>query len=458
MKLDEEGTFRWFSGEPVTYLNWASTEPSNDQGEDVVLLDHPGVDALGAWNDVGSLMLGERSAAWRAIVELPASTPPPPPPAAPANDNFTNALPILLPEENITSVTGSSFGATREPGEPNHADNPGGASVWWKLTPPQSGYLTLSTERSISDFEGLSMDSLLSVYTGSALTELELVDWNDNDDDTGEWWSRLRTPVSGGVEYYIAVDGYKNDWFGPDYGRVVLDVHFSTTITFENAAAWQLPDLEGNTVQSADFTNQVVLLNFWATWCPACAREIPELIELQEKYRSLGLAVVGISIDDPVANELPIQRVSAYLENFGMNYPTVMPRPGGGSVELDFGMINDLGLGNWIPTSIIVDRKNQIVRRIAGSRDLRQWEQIVLPYLLDSMKLRASRAGGRIALTWPTVPAEVQVQASEQLPATSWKPVTGTPVVGAETTSLSLGQGNAGTPGTARFYRLQISP
>jgi hypothetical protein len=68
--LGVEGDFRWFSGEPVTYLNWASTEPANDQGEDVVGLDHPTVGSFGAWNDLGSEMLGERRTTWRAIVEV----------------------------------------------------------------------------------------------------------------------------------------------------------------------------------------------------------------------------------------------------------------------------------------------------------------------------------------------------------------------------------------------------
>jgi hypothetical protein len=75
--LEEEGTFRWFSGEPVDYINWASTEPANDRGEDVVLLDHPANGTLGEWNDVGSLMLGQGSEVYRAIVEIGASPPRP---------------------------------------------------------------------------------------------------------------------------------------------------------------------------------------------------------------------------------------------------------------------------------------------------------------------------------------------------------------------------------------------
>src|SRR2546426_2074813 len=76
--------------------------------------------------------------------------------ATPANDNFASAQLITLEQG---SVIGSNIGATREPGEPNHADNPGGASVWWKIIPPESGYLTLSTLRSTSILDGPALDT-----------------------------------------------------------------------------------------------------------------------------------------------------------------------------------------------------------------------------------------------------------------------------------------------------------
>jgi len=368
--------------------------------------------------------------------------------AAPANDNFAEA-PLITVQQS--TVTGSNVGATREDAEPDHAGNSGGASVWWKIVPPESGYLTLSTERSVSTKDGLPVDSLLAVYTGSDLSNLLLAGANDNDDESGEWWSRLRLYVAGGTPYYIAVDGYTDGSAPPDSGRIVLTVRFNKTITYKTAPTWQLPDLQGKTVKSSDFTNQVVLLNFWATWCPPCRAEIPELIALQEKYRELGLVVVGISVDDAVNNQLPTSLVGDFARDYGINYPIVMTRPGGDRVESAYGPIN------YLPTTVVIDRKNKIVARTAWAHKLSEFEGYVLPWLFDSITLRATRADGRITLEWPTIPASVlvQVQYSNEFPATSWNSVTETPIVGVDTTSLSL---DPEASSATRFYRLQIVP
>jgi hypothetical protein len=112
------------------------------------------------------------------------------------------------------TATGSNVGATKESGEPNHAGNPGGASVWYSWTPPAAGTITISTF-------GSGYDTLLGVYTGSSVGSLTSVASNDDAIPTAGW-SSVTFPAAAGTVYQIAVDGY-NGGAGPSMGDVTLD-------------------------------------------------------------------------------------------------------------------------------------------------------------------------------------------------------------------------------------------
>lgn len=116
---------------------------------------------------------------------------PPPPP----NDNFVNRITI-----SGTSVTtsGWNIGATRESGEPFHWSSVGGKSVWWTWQAPKSGTVTITTL-------GSSFDTILAVYTGSAVDSLSLI---ANNDDYDGLTSRVSFFATSGTIYQIAVDGY----------------------------------------------------------------------------------------------------------------------------------------------------------------------------------------------------------------------------------------------------------
>jgi len=129
--------------------------------------------------------------------------------SSPSNDFFVGAFTL----NGYGSTAGSNVGASRETGEPAHAGNVGGASLWWKWTPSSSGPVTFSTA-------GSNFNTLLAVYTGSAVNALTPVIGND-DENAGTTTSVVSFYATGGTTYYIAVDG-RNGGSGAATGNIAL--------------------------------------------------------------------------------------------------------------------------------------------------------------------------------------------------------------------------------------------
>ncbi|HEY1909755.1 MAG TPA: redoxin domain-containing protein [Vicinamibacterales bacterium] len=121
-------------------------------------------------------------------------------------------------------------------------------------------------------------------------------------------------------------------------------------------------DLDGREVSNSSLHGKVLIVNFWATWCPPCRAEIPDLIALQEKYRDQ-LQIVGISED-----EAPVETVKRFVDEHKMNYPVVMLTP---DLEKMFPGISAL------PTSFIVNREGRIVQKHVGMLTAHVTEQEV---------------------------------------------------------------------------------
>ena len=135
-----------------------------------------------------------------------------PPTSPPLNDPF--AWSIVMRGAGGTT-TGSNVNATKETGEPDHwPANAGGASVWWVWTAPSTGSVTVSTF-------GSTFDTVLAVYTGSAVNALTLI--AANDDAGGYAQSRVTFTANGGTTYRIAVDGYRFSGMVASTGTIVLN-------------------------------------------------------------------------------------------------------------------------------------------------------------------------------------------------------------------------------------------
>jgi len=112
-----------------------------------------------------------------------------------------------------------------------------------------------------------------------------------------------------------------------------------------------MTDVDGRTISTASLKGKVVIVNFWATWCPPCRAEIPDLIALQDKYKDQ-LQIIGISDDDD-----PPAVVKKWAAEHKMNYPIVMSTP---DLRKTFAGVAAL------PTSFILNRESRMVIRHVG--------------------------------------------------------------------------------------------
>ncbi|MCB1737187.1 MAG: TlpA family protein disulfide reductase [Gammaproteobacteria bacterium] len=130
-----------------------------------------------------------------------------------------------------------------------------------------------------------------------------------------------------------------------------------------------LPDLAGNTVTSSQFKGKVLVVNFWATWCPPCLREIPLFMALQKNHGDQGLQFVGIAIDTP-------DKVRAFAADHPFNYPVVIATSGGSQLSVAYG--NVLGA---LPFTAVIDRDGRIVYSQAGEITQSKADEKILPLL-----------------------------------------------------------------------------
>jgi peroxiredoxin len=121
-------------------------------------------------------------------------------------------------------------------------------------------------------------------------------------------------------------------------------------------------DMQGKSVSLSAYKGKVILLDFWATWCPPCKAEIPGFVELQDQYGEKGLQVLGVSVDDP-ADKLP-----PFAEEFKMNYPVL--------VGLGRDDLQDAYGPMWgIPTTFLISRDGKICRKHSGLVGKERYEQ-----------------------------------------------------------------------------------
>lgn len=130
------------------------------------------------------------------------------------------------------------------------------------------------------------------------------------------------------------------------------------------------PDVDGKQQSIQQWQGKTLVINFWATWCGPCLKEIPEFIKLQNEYGERGVQFIGIAIEDREA-------VVDYLKRVAVNYPLMIAGDAGSNLARQLGNII-----NAVPFTVVVNRQGQIVHRQPGEFSRQQFQQIVEPLLV----------------------------------------------------------------------------
>ncbi len=144
-------------------------------------------------------------------------------------------------------------------------------------------------------------------------------------------------------------------------GLLALSVAFSAVAQSSKAPNFKATAADGSTVELQKLKGKVVVVNYWATWCPPCRQEIPGFIDVYKQYKSKGLEIVGVSLDQ---NGWEV--VKPYIAKAGINYPVVLP---------DEILKSEYGSIDAIPTTFFVDKNGNIVDSHVGYMDKASFEK-----------------------------------------------------------------------------------
>ena len=181
-------------------------------------------------------------------------------------------------------------------------------------------------------------------------------------------WPKLHFLISALILLISIIAGY---YFNQHYTSVSLP-GLPEYQPNEQRPDFELADLNGKIHRNTEWDGKVVVINFWASWCPSCIKEIPIFINLQRKYAPQGLQFIGIVVRDE------IETVKQFVKSIGINYPILIARNEEQAQQLAKQWGNTI---QALPFTVVVNRAGNIVSRFAGAMNETAAKQAILPWL-----------------------------------------------------------------------------
>jgi len=161
--------------------------------------------------------------------------------------------------------------------------------------------------------------------------------------------------------------GGKNVKEVPSNDNTSTATNNTTTVDNSNKAPnFSLASTDGNTLKLSDFRGKVVIIDFWATWCPPCRKGIPDLIQLKKDFKDK-LVIIGVSVDSDTKKD-----VVPFIKKMGINYHVAYA---------DNNITQAYGGVQAIPTSFVIDKDGNIVKSFVGLQDISTYQSLVTTLL-----------------------------------------------------------------------------
>lgn len=322
--------------------------------------------------------------------------------AQPVNDDFADRI-TLTGGAVLLNADAKNAGVELE--EPASMIENGMGSLWWDWTATDSGRYTISTA-------GSDLDTVLGVYTGETLESLNLVAFNDDEDLIGGvFTSRLTFFAIAGTRYSFAVAALIGSITPGEEAPFQLSIAPSAT---ESLEPWSLKTIDDDLLfDSEALPGNLIIIDFWATWCVPCRAEIPIFNELQGTYGDRGLTVLGVSVDT-----VGVSEILAFASQLPVEFPIALS-----SASLE----ELLGGVASIPTAFIIDAENNLITRHVGFKDRDFWfnevESLIAPQSIavpsPELQIRVFGEPTHIELSWVSEFSNWALQATSN-PGIGW--------------------------------------